>query len=163
MTALSVRPAVRRDRMEIGRLLAAAKEFRQDEAACALELFEESFKGGGNDEDYHFICAETEAGRIAGFACWGKTPLTRATADLYWIVTDPAQRRSGVGRRLLRRIEGALQEKAIVLLVAETSSLPTYAQARAFYAKEGFVEESHIRDFYAPGDDRVIYCKRIRG
>ena len=66
-----------------------------------------------------------------------------------------------MGRRLLRQVERALAERAISLLVAETSSLPAYAQARAFYEKERFAEESRIRDFYAPGDDRVIYCKRI--
>ena len=161
MTAPPIRPAEPGDRAEIERLLSAAKEFRAEEVACALELFDESCAGGDGDEEYPVLCAEAEGGGIAGFACWGKTPLTRATADLYWIATDPARRRSGVGRRLLRQVEQALAERAIALLVAETSSLPSYAQARAFYEKEGFAEESRIRDFYAPGGDRVLYCKRL--
>jgi ribosomal protein S18 acetylase RimI-like enzyme len=161
MTAMSVRPAAAPDRAAIARLLARAEEFRADEAACALELFDESFGGDGSDEDYHVLCAEAEEKGIIGFVCWGKIPLTRAACDLYWIVIDPAHRRSGVARRMLRHLEGVLREKAITLLVAETSSLSSYAQARAFYVKEGFTEESRIRDFYAPGDDRVIYCKRL--
>jgi len=161
MSEVSIRPATPDDREAVARLLAGVEEFRADEAACALELFDESFGGDGTDEDYHVLCAEAEAKGIIGFVCWGKIPLTRAACDLYWIVTDPTCRRSGVGKRMLRHLEGVLREKAITLLVAETSSLSSYAQARAFYTKEGFAEESRIRDFYAPGDDRVIYCKRF--
>lgn len=161
MTAVTVRPAATADRTAIARMLAGAVEFRADEAACALELFDDSFGGKGNDEDYHVLCAEAEGAGVIGFACWGKVPLTRAACDLYWIVTDPAWRRRGTGARMLRHLERALREKGMSLLVAETSSLPAYAQARAFYVKEGFAEESRISDFYAPGDDRIIYCKRL--
>lgn len=161
MTAVSIRAAEKADRAAIEGLLAESKEFRPDEAACALELFDESFEGDGRDEDYHFACAEAEGKGIIGFVCWGKIPLTKAACDLYWIAMAPAHRRSGVGKRMLRHLEGVLRERAITLLVAETSSLPAYAQARAFYLKEGFAEESRIADFYAPGDDRIIYCKRL--
>jgi hypothetical protein len=30
---------------------------------------------------------------------------------------------------------------------------------RAFYERNGFRCEARLKDFYAPGDDRVIYAK----
>lgn len=161
MSGTRVRGARREDREGIASLLSRAPEFRPEEVACALELVDESFEGDGAEEDYRLLCAEREGKGIIGFTCWGKTPLTRAACDLYWIVIDTAHRRSGAGRAMLRHLEGEIAQRGWTLLVAETSSLPSYAQARAFYEKEGFAPESRIRDFYAPGDDRIIYCKRF--
>ena len=36
-----------------------------------------------------------------------------------------------------------------------------YARTRAFYERSGFRCEAQLADFYASGDDRVIYTKVI--
>ncbi|MEJ2744251.1 MAG: GNAT family N-acetyltransferase [bacterium] len=159
MDTVSIRPIRRGDRDGIEGLLNRATEFTRDEVACALELVDCSIEDGNEDEDYAVHCAESPEGGIIGFVCYGKTPLTRGTYDLYWIVIDPARRREGMGRRMLAYLESVLRAKGARLLVAETSSQAAYAQARSFYAKEGFRDETRIRDYYAPGDDLVIYCK----
>jgi hypothetical protein len=41
----------------------------------------------------------------------------------------------------------------------DTSGRAQYASTRAFYEKNGYVCEARLKDFYAPGDDRVIYSK----
>lgn len=162
MRNVTIRPLKRDDRSEIEKLLSRVKEFRKEDVACALELFDDALKNGNSDEDYAFFCAEKAKGEIVGFLCYGKTPLTKTAYDLYWIVTDPRYHRSGIGGHLLRHIERSLGKKETSLLVAETSSLPSYEKARSFYEKQGFHKESRIKDFYAPGDDRLIYCKRYR-
>jgi ribosomal protein S18 acetylase RimI-like enzyme len=163
MSTVSVRAIRGEDRPGLERLLSLTTEFRKEEVACAMELVDEALEHGNSDRDYTVVCAESAGAGIVGFLCYGQTPLTRSTYDLYWIAISPAQRRRGVARSLLRHLECALREKGAAILIAETSSTPPYAQARSLYAKEGFRQEARIRDFYAPGDDKLIYCKRFTG
>ena len=43
----------------------------------------------------------------------------------------------------------------------ETSGVPDFAAQRAFYAGLGYHEEARIRDFYAAGDDKIVFWKRL--
>ncbi len=45
------------------------------------------------------------------------------------------------------------------MLLVETSGLPDFERTRAFYRKCGYEEEARIRDFYAAGDDKVVFRK----
>jgi ribosomal protein S18 acetylase RimI-like enzyme len=87
--------------------------------------------------------------------------LTDGTYDLYWIAVDRNGRRGGVGRGLLSATEAAVKQLGGRLLFVETSGLPKYAPTRAFYLGTGYTEEAIIKDFYAPGDDLVIYTKHL--
>lgn len=55
-----------------------------------------------------------------------------------------------------------MEREGARVLVAETSGLKTYEAARGFYLRNGFIEEARIREFYKPGDDLVVYVKRIK-
>ena len=48
------------------------------------------------------------------------------------------------------------------MLVVETSSRSDYGNTRGFYGKRGYAESARVREFYAPGDDRVIFTKRLQ-
>ena len=43
----------------------------------------------------------------------------------------------------------------------QTSGVPGFAGQRAFYSRLGFIREARIRDFYEPGDDKIVYWKNI--
>ncbi|MBI2428206.1 MAG: hypothetical protein HYV29_05320 [Ignavibacteriales bacterium] len=43
------------------------------------------------------------------------------------------------------------------LLIAETSSTPKYDKTRAFYERKGFRTLAHIKEYYKPDDDLIIY------
>jgi hypothetical protein len=47
------------------------------------------------------------------------------------------------------------------LLLIETSGLPHYEPTRRFYAKHGYHVASRIADYYADGDDMVVFGKRF--
>lgn len=47
------------------------------------------------------------------------------------------------------------------LLLVETSSTPEYYLARRLYESSGYRLEAMVHDFYAPGDDLVIYAKDL--
>jgi hypothetical protein len=42
-------------------------------------------------------------------------------------------------------------------LIADTSGTDDFAPTRAFYRKNGYAEEARIRDFWAKGDDKVVF------
>ena len=47
------------------------------------------------------------------------------------------------------------------LIVIETSSKPEYEKTRRFHLSYGYEVISHIPDFYAPGDDKLILQKGL--
>lgn len=104
--------------------------------------------------------AEAGAG-LAGAIAYGDTPMTVGTYDLYWIATDPSQRRRGVGAALLGAMETDLRRRGARLVRIETSGTPVYQAARAFYERFQFRETARLPDFYRPGDDLVVFTRRL--
>ena len=153
----SLRPVGRAQRARLERLTAATGLFRPAEVATAVEVLDEAVAG---DDDYRFVGAY-EGDELVGYACWGPTPGTEGTHDLYWIVVDPTRHRRGVGTALLQEVERRLATDGARLLVAETSSRPDYGLTRGFYEKRGFTRAATIPGYYAPGDDLVIYLKDL--
>lgn len=123
----------------------------------AVELLDESL---GGDEDYRFLGAY-DGDELIGYACWGPTPGTLGTCDLYWIVVDRGRQRRGVGTALLRAVEEQLAAEGCRLIVVETSSRADYAPTRAFYERRGFSRTAVIPAYYEPGDDLVVYLKDV--
>jgi ribosomal protein S18 acetylase RimI-like enzyme len=153
----SLRPVGRAQRARLEQLTAATGLFRPAEIAVAAELLDDSLAG---DDDYRLLGAYG-ADELVGYACWGPTPGTEGTYDLYWIVVDPARQGQGVGTQLLTAVEQQLTREHGRLLVVETSSRPDYAGTRAFYERRGYARAATIPGYYAPGDDLVIYLKDL--
>ena len=122
----------------------------------ALEVFDAAVAGS---PDYRALGADI-AGTLVGWICWGPTPCTLGTWDLYWMAVDPALQGSGVGTALLSAMERRLPSDAR-LIVVETAGRPDYAPTRSFYEARGYTAAARIADFYAPGDDQVVYVKRL--
>jgi D-alanine-D-alanine ligase len=144
------------DRGRIEEVSRAVGVFRQDEIPVALEVFDGAVAGS---PDYLALGAEMD-GRLAGWISWGPTPCTLGTFDLYWMAVDPAHHGAGIGTALLNAMEQQLPRTAR-LIVVETAGRPDYAPTRAFYQARGYRAVSCIPDFYAPGDDQVVYVKRV--
>jgi ribosomal protein S18 acetylase RimI-like enzyme len=145
----------RTHRGRLREILDATAVFRPDEVTMALELFDEA-----TDGDYEFVGA-FEDNDLVAYACFGATPGTDRTFDLYWIAVHPIAQRHGSGSQLLGEVERRLRERGARLLVVETSSRDEYAATRRFYTTRGYREVARMRDFYAPSDDRVIYTKSL--
>ena len=157
-------------------ILTATAVFRDEEVAVAIELFDSAF--GTNDgtevlypgfsmktpvsSDYFFLGAFSPKEELAGFACYGPTPSTDRTYDLYWIAVHPAAQGSGSGTILLNEVERRLQGQNARMVVVETSSRSDYRNTRSFYIRRGYVEAGRARDFYAPSDDRITFTKRLQ-
>lgn len=180
-------PLQRRDRTRLAELLAATGAFNSDEVQVALSLFDVSLAEAAEnassrgsvgaaassrgshssrrdppEADYEFLGAFDEKGdRLMGYVCFGATPATDGTYDLYWLAVDPAAQGRGVGTALVRAVEEKLADRGARLLVVETSSRPDYEGTRRFYARSGYMEAARVRDFYAPADDRIVLTTRL--
>ena len=155
----SLRPVGRAHRARLERLTRDTGLFREEEVATAVELLDESL---GGDEDYRFVGA-FDGEHLVGYACWGPTPGTEGTYDLYWIVVDRALQGRGIGTQLLADVERRLTAHDARLIVVETSSRADYVGTRAFYEARGYTRAATIPAYYAPGDDLVIYTKDLHG
>jgi ribosomal protein S18 acetylase RimI-like enzyme len=149
------------DRGRIEEITRAVGLFREDEIPVALEVFDEAMRAGPSGESYQVLGAEVE-GNLSGWICWGPTPCTLGTYDLYWLVVDPRLQGTGIGTSLVAEMERRLAGGAR-LIVVETAGRLDFAATRAFYEARGYVPTATIPDFYAPGDDQVVFVKKVRG
>jgi ribosomal protein S18 acetylase RimI-like enzyme len=156
LTAPALRPLSEADRRRIEEITRAVRVFRDDEVPVALEVFDGAVAGS---PDYIALGATLDE-RLVGWICWGPTPCTLGTYDLYWMAVDPAAQAAGIGTALLREMEGRLTGSAR-LIVVETAGRPDYRPTRAFYEARGYRKAAIIPDFYAPGDDQVVYVKAL--
>jgi GNAT superfamily N-acetyltransferase len=108
--------------------------------------------------DYNVFVYEEE-GKIYGYHCTGRRPLTDAVYDLYWIAVDPESKIKGIGRKLLQHAENFVLEKQGRWLLAETSSKQSYEKTRNFYLRNNFSVIAQINDFYTVGDSLIIFGK----
>jgi ribosomal protein S18 acetylase RimI-like enzyme len=146
-------------RARLADLLVATRAFSGDEVQVALSLFDVSVDG--TDESYEFIGAFDETDRLLGYACFGPTPATEGTYDLYWLAVDPAAQGRGCGRALTAEMERLLVARGGRMVMAETSGRADYSATRSFYEKAGYREAARVQDFYAPADDRIMLYRRL--
>ncbi len=142
-------------------LTAKAGVFTQYEVDTLAEMWQEYDSAGSEATGYEFIVERTGGGAVAGYACYGLRNAEAGIYDLYYIAVDPDGQRSGVGRRLADAVEQAVRAGGGRMVIAETSATSIYDSARAFYAGLGYRAEATISDFYKPGDDLVIFVKRL--
>jgi ribosomal protein S18 acetylase RimI-like enzyme len=141
-------------------LLHSTPEFKPSEVVVAEELIDsylDDLVGSG----YHILVAEFGLA-VAGYICYGPTPLTEGTWDIYWVATDPEKRKQGIGSALMTAAEEAIRQAGGRLAIIETSSQPSYENTRRFHTRHGYEVISRIPDFYTPGDDKLTLVKRLR-
>jgi ribosomal protein S18 acetylase RimI-like enzyme len=147
------------DRDEIASLVRSSGTFNDEEAAVAMELVDLAL--ARPEGDYLVLVCDDEAGVLAGYLCYGRTPMTEATYDLYWVATRVGLRGRGVGTRLVVAMEAEVEARGGKIVRIETSQLGEYDAARAFYARMAYHEVGRIRDFYRTGDDLITLAKRL--
>ena len=135
--------------------------FHRNEIPVALEVFDGATgaRGRRRDPDYRAAGVEQD-GELVAWACWGPTPGTEATFDLYWIVVDATHHGQGLGSMLLEEVERRIAPDARLMVVV-TSGRTDYAATRRFYLRHGYTIKGKIEGYYAPGDDQVIFAKSL--
>jgi GNAT superfamily N-acetyltransferase len=141
------------------RILSDTPEFLPADISVAAELLDTYLEDPANS-GYYVLVAEAAAA-IVGYICYGPTPLTTGTWDIYWMAVARPERGLGIGRALLAAAEAKIKRTRARLVLIETSSKPNYTKTRRFYQSQGYECVSRIADFYEPGDDKLTFQKRL--
>ena len=150
---------IKKDKPAVVRILQDTPEFKPMEIAVAVEVIE-SYLRDPAGSGYRIIVADNNS-QTVGYLAYGPAPLTEGTWDLYWAAISRGARGRGIGSALMSNAEGDIKREKGRLAVIETSSKPEYENTRRFHRKMGYDMACTVRDFYAPGDDKLIYLKRL--
>jgi len=157
-----LRPAAPADSPSLVALAASTWIFRPDEAEALLgEVLDDLHAGRLGEGHRAQIWADGPDGSPAGWVYFAPTDKAQGVWDLWWIGVAPARQGQGIGGELLRSVEAEVLKAGGRLLLIETSSLPAFDPTRRFYAGRGYAECGRVPDFYADGEAKVIYAKRL--
>jgi ribosomal protein S18 acetylase RimI-like enzyme len=156
-----IRPTTAADTPRLLRLTEATGVFKPLEIEALGEVLRDYH--AANAAFGHRSVTLEEDGAVVGFAYYAPAAMTDRTWYLYWIAVVKDRHRGGHGSLLLRHVEEDTRAQGARLLFIETSSLPHYEPTRRFYLKHGYEVSGTLRDYYADGDDLVVFRKRLQG
>jgi ribosomal protein S18 acetylase RimI-like enzyme len=156
-----IRPTVPEDTPALVALTQATAMFKPAEIQALQEVLDDYH--AENRWLGHLSVTDKEDGRTMGFAYYAPASMTDRTWYLYWIAVSKDVQARGLGSALLHYVEEDIRNaRQGRLLLIETSSLPHYELTRRFYVKHGYDRLAVLSDYYADGDDMVVFRKRLR-
>lgn len=153
-----IRPTTPDDTAAILALAVASGLFPPDATGEVAGVLADCLAGANGPD--HVWLTDDDGGPV-GVAYFAPERLTDGTWNLYMLAVHPDRQRQGRGAALVRHVERLLAGCGGRLLLIETSGLGRFERTRAFYRALGYDEEARIRDFYAAGDDKVVFRKAL--
>ena len=111
------------------------------------------------NSDQHWLTYDTT--KPTAVAYFAPEKMTSGTWNLYLIAVHADYQGSGIGAHLIKHIERYLRSKGERMLIVETSDLEAFELTRKFYEGLGYKREGHISEFYAKGEGKIIFSKRL--
>jgi len=133
--------------------------FSDSEIDIAEELARENLAKGPEKSGYIFNLADKEDTPVA-YSCYGKTPGTEDSFDLYWIAVHQSERGKGIGKILMEMAVEDIARLSGKNIWIETSSRPIYEPTRHFYLKCGCEIMAQLPHFYGKNDNKIILLKK---
>ena len=156
----TIRQVEERDRTSILDITREVGVFTHEDVECVDELLG-TYLSEPRGKEYTFGAACDGQERVLGFVCFGPTPLTIGTYDIYWLAVTKSAQGQGIGSALFLWIEEQVRALGGRLLTLETSGTSEYNPARKMYERLGYTGRLAVPDFYRPGDDLVIFSKPL--
>jgi ribosomal protein S18 acetylase RimI-like enzyme len=124
------------------------------------EYISQGYLASDNLHEVWLTCFDD--GNPIGFCYAKKEALTDAAWNMLAIAVDPDVQGRGFGTVLVQELEAFLCSASQYILLAETSGVESFELTRKFYHKAGYFKVGQIPDFWALGDDKVIFCKKLQ-
>ena len=157
---LTLRPTIPADTPALLQLTTGTGVFQPHEVETLEEVLADFHREG---EDYGHLCfTYLDKKAVVGFIYLAPVAMTDRTWELWWIVVDAAKQGRGLGSQLLGLAENLVRRQLGRVLFIETSSLAHYVPTQKFYLKHGYKLVATLPDYYADGDDKIIFHKPIK-
>ena len=153
-----IRPTKPTDIDQLVDMTASTGFFKPHEVVALREVLDDYFLAESQTDH---VCVTYDDGTPRGFAYFAPEPLAIDTWILWWIVVNPASQRHGIGKKLMQHFENEVRQRHGRVAFIDTSSLPAYESTRQFYLRLGYEQEAVLRDFFSPGDSKVIFRKPL--
>ena len=114
----------------------------------------------GDDPTEFWLVHDDGAGPV-GVAYCAPEAMASGTWNALLLAVRPERQDEGVGAGLMARIEALLGARGERVLLVETSGTDEFERTRGFYARIGYEREAVIREYYGPGDDKVVFRKAL--
>lgn len=154
-----IRPTTPADTEDLVAIAQGTGVFKPHEIVALREVLADYF--ATNQADGHVAVTLERDGKPIGFAYYAPADMTDRAWTLWWIAVDKTVHARGLGTRLLHKAEADARAAGGRVMFIETSGLPYYELTRRFYVKHGYETEATLRDYYADGDDMVVFRKRL--
>lgn len=112
------------------------------------------------DSDDVWLACEDE-GTAIGFCYAVAEQLAEGAWNMRALGVLPSKQGGGRGSAIVTALETLLRKRGQRVLIVDTSGTDAFARTRAFYRQNGYAEEARIRDFWARGDDKVVFWKSL--
>lgn len=155
-----IRPARPEDFDAVMAIADASGLFRPHELEAVGEMLGAHFAGEPGEDHQWAVLDDDGPSAVAYYA---PEAFADGVWNLYLLAVDPARQGGGRGAALVRSVEEAVRARGARLLLIETSGLERFERTRQFYRSCAYHEEARIRDYYGPGDDKVVFWKSLAG
>lgn len=154
-----IRPIVPADTPALVALSGSSGLFQPSELDAIQEMLDEYH--AANAANGHNIIAFEEHGALLGVAYFAPKAFADRLWELLMIAVDEPRQRQGIGSKLLLAVEDAVRALDGRMLLIETSDKSSFARTRQFYRRHAYAEVARIPDFFADGDGKASFIKRI--
>lgn len=156
---MQIRPTTPRDTKPLVELVRGTGVFKPLEVDTLDEVLSDYH--ATNEKEGHCCVLGHDQEKILGFVYFAPAAMTDRSWQLWWIAVEKSLQARGTGGQLLAYAEQQIRAARGRVLFIETSSLPHYEPTRRFYLKYGYELAATLRDFYAEGDDMVVFRKEM--
>lgn len=111
--------------------------------------------------EYWLTCEQDSV--LKAVAYFAPERMTNCTYNLLLIAVHSDFQGRGTGRELTAYIERFLKDRGVRIILVETSGLPDFERTRAFYTQNGYRVEAKIAEYYARGEDKIVFWKSLQG
>ncbi|HEX8911821.1 MAG TPA: GNAT family N-acetyltransferase [Humisphaera sp.] len=154
-----IRPVVPADTPALVALSGSSGLFKPDELDAVQGMLDDYHTT--NAANGHNIIAYEHGGTLVGIAYFAPRAFTDRVWELLMIAVDAPRHRQGIGSKLLSAVEEAVRTLNGRLVLIETSDKSSFTRARSFYRKHGYTEVARIPDYFADGDGKASFVKRV--
>lgn len=156
-----IRTANPSDKIYIKEILFSTNSFTQEEVNIAMEVVDDYFNNKASTYRIYVAADKNNYFMPDAFITFGKAPLSYSTYEIYWIAVRKSAQGKGIGSKLLIYAENEIAKSKGEFILIETSSKLSYQKTRKFYESLGYKQIAIIENFYAPGDSKIIYSKKL--